>query len=120
MHGIYNIKFKKGCCLSPILFKLYSEYLTKEALGESRDFNTGVQAVRMVRYADDVVLLADEETVLKGLFDSLNETGRCGMEMYVDKKVKRILRLPSPLQIYLFVFGATAPSGPGSPHSRCL
>ena len=32
---------KQGCCMSPILFNLYGEYLRKEALAEVRDFNIG-------------------------------------------------------------------------------
>ena len=44
-------------CLSPILFNLYSEYLTKEALERLGDFKIG-QAIRTVKYADDLVLLA--------------------------------------------------------------
>ena len=43
-------------------------------------------------YADDIVLIAKEETVLQGMIDKLIETGRCyGMEMNVEKtKVMRI------------------------------
>jgi hypothetical protein len=54
----------QGCCLSPILFNVYSEYLTKEALQEVGDFKIG-QVIRTVKYADDLVLLAKEETVLQ-------------------------------------------------------
>jgi hypothetical protein len=101
IHGINNTELIKGCCLSLILFKLYSEYLTREALEGSRDFNTGGQVIRTVKYSDDFVLLAEEEMVLQGRIDRLIETGRCcGMEMYVEKeKVMRISRLPSPVQI---------------------
>jgi hypothetical protein len=44
-----------------------------------------------VKYADDLVLLAKEETVLQGIIDRLIETGRCyEMEMNVEKtKVMR-------------------------------
>jgi hypothetical protein len=39
-----------------------------------------------VKYADDLVLLAKEETVLQGMIDRLTEIGRrCGMEMNVEK-----------------------------------
>jgi hypothetical protein len=54
-----------------------------------------------VKYADDFVLLAKEETVLQGIIDRLTEIRRCsGMDMNVDKtKVMRISSEPFPLQI---------------------
>ena len=39
-----------------------------------------------MKYADDLVLMAKEETVLQGMIDKLIETGRYyGMEMNVEK-----------------------------------
>jgi hypothetical protein len=39
--------------------------------------------IRIVIYADDLVILAEKETVLQGMIDTLTETGRCcGMEMW--------------------------------------
>jgi hypothetical protein len=54
-----------------------------------------------VKYADDLVLLAKEETVLQEMTEKLIATGRCyGMEMNVEKpKVMRISRQPPPIQI---------------------
>jgi hypothetical protein len=49
-----------------ILFKLYSEYLAKEALEGSGDLKI-VQVIRTVKYADDPVLLGKQETVLQGM-----------------------------------------------------
>jgi len=51
---------RQGCCLSPILFNLYSEYLTKEDLEGLGDFKIGGQIIHTVKYADDLVLLAKE------------------------------------------------------------
>jgi hypothetical protein len=46
----------------------------------------GGQVISTVKYADDLVLLAKEETVQQGMIDSLIEIGRCcGMEMNVGK-----------------------------------
>jgi hypothetical protein len=41
---------RQGCCLSPILFNLYSECLTKEALYGLGDFNIGEQIIQTVKY----------------------------------------------------------------------
>jgi hypothetical protein len=56
-----------------------------------------------VEYADDLVLLAKEETVLQDIIAKLIEIGRYyGTEMNVEKKrVKRIFKQPSPIQIMI-------------------
>jgi hypothetical protein len=94
---------RQGCCLSPILFNLYREFLTKEALEGFGDFKTGRKIIHTVKYADDLVLLAKEEKVLQGMIDKLTEIGRCyGMEMNVEKiKVMRISRRPWPVKIMI-------------------
>ena len=73
--------------MSPILFNLYSKYLTKEALEEFGDFKIGGQIIHTVKYADYLMLLAKEEKVLQDMIDKLIETGGCyGMEMNVEKQ----------------------------------
>jgi len=56
---------RQGCCLSPILFKLYSDCLTKKALEGSGVFKIGGKIIHTVKYADDLVLLATEDKVLQ-------------------------------------------------------
>jgi len=46
---------RQGCCLSPILFKLYSECFTKEALEGFGDFKIGGQLIQTVKYSDELV-----------------------------------------------------------------
>ena len=89
--------------MSPILFNLYSECLTKEALDGLGDFNIGGQIIQTVKYAEDLVLMAKEEKVLQGMIDKLIEIGSCYvMEMNVGKtKVMRISRQPSPVTIMI-------------------
>ena len=54
---------RQGCCLSLILFNVHSQYVRKEALEGSGDFKIR-QVMCTVTYADDPVLLANEETVI--------------------------------------------------------
>jgi hypothetical protein len=65
------------------------------------DFKIGGQIIQTVKYADDLVLMAKEETVLQVMIDRLIEIGRCyGMEMNGEKtKVMRILRQLTPVTI---------------------
>jgi hypothetical protein len=94
---------RQGCCLSPLLFNLYSECLAKEALEGFGDFKIGGKIIHTVKYADELVLLAKEEKVLQDIMDKLIEIGRCyGMEMNVEKtKVLRISRQSSPVKIMI-------------------
>jgi hypothetical protein len=52
-------------------------------------------------YVDGLVVLAQEEAVLRGVIERLIKIGRCfGMEMNVEKsKVLGISGKPSPIQI---------------------
>jgi hypothetical protein len=54
-----------------------------------------------VRYADEILLLTKEETILQSMIDKLIEVGRgYGMEIDVERtKTMRISRQPIPLQI---------------------
>ena len=72
---------RQGRCLSPIVFNLYSECLTKEALEGFGDFKIEGQITHTVKYAYDLVLLAKEEKVLQDMIDTQIGIERCyGME----------------------------------------
>jgi hypothetical protein len=77
---------RRGCCLSPILFNLYNEYLAKKALKVLEDLKIGGKIIHNVKYADDLVLLTKEGKVLQDMIDKIVKIGRCyGMEMNVEK-----------------------------------
>ena len=79
-------RVRQGCCLSTILFNLYSECLTKEALEGLGDFKIGGQIIHTVKYADDLVLLTKEVKVLQDMIDKRIEIGKCyGIEINLEK-----------------------------------
>jgi hypothetical protein len=94
---------RQGCCLSPILFKLYSEYIKKETLEGLEGFKIGGQIIHTVKYADDLVLLAKKKKVLQDMIHKLVKIGRCyGMKMNVEEtKVMRISRQRLPVKIMI-------------------
>ena len=68
---------RQGCILSPCLFNLYAEYITKNAgLDEAQ---SGIKIARYwrnisnLRYADDTTLMAESEEELKSLWMKVKE-----------------------------------------------
>jgi len=92
---------RHGCCWSPTVFQWYSKYLTNKALEGFGDLKIGGQVILTVKYANDFVLKAKEETVMVGMTDTMNGIGRCyGREKNVKKtKVMGILRQPSQVSV---------------------
>jgi len=64
---------RQGYCSSPILFNLYSEYLTKRTLEGFGDFKIEGQVKCTVKYTDDLMLLVINEVELLGLTDRITE-----------------------------------------------
>ena len=70
----------------PIILNSYKEYVTKEALEVFGDFKIVGQVIRTVKYADAIVLLVKEETVLQCVTDRLILVGKYyEMELKVEK-----------------------------------
>jgi hypothetical protein len=63
--------------------QLVQQSLTREPLEGFGCFKIG-QVILVVKYADDLLLLAQEETVLQGVIDRLNEIT---VEMNVEKTI---------------------------------
>jgi len=84
-----EIGVRKGCCLSQILFNLFSKYLTSDALEWFGDFRMEEYVICTVKYTDKFVLLAKKQMVLLGMIGRLIEIGRCyRMKINLDKLVQ--------------------------------
>jgi hypothetical protein len=62
---------RQRCCLSPLLFNIHSEYLTKKSLEGFGGLKIGGQGICTGKYADDLVLMAKGEMVLQRMTDRL-------------------------------------------------
>ena len=57
------------CCMLPILFNLYGEYLMTEALAEVGDFNIGGRIINKVRFAEDTAIIAKTQEELQEMMN---------------------------------------------------
>ena len=77
---------RQGCILSPCLFNLYAEYITRNAgLDEAP---AGIKIARRninnLRYADDTTLMAESEEELKSLLMK-EESAKVGLKLNIQK-----------------------------------
>lgn len=56
---------RQRLCLSPILFDIYVETLTEEALGKARTVVIRGEVTKIVKYADDQTILAGSKEDLQ-------------------------------------------------------
>ena len=90
-HGITNcFQIRKGVCLgcilSPCLFNLCAEYITRNAGLEEAQAGIKIAGrnINKLRYADDTILMAESEEELKSLLMKVKEeSGKVGLKLKI-------------------------------------
>ena len=67
---------RQGCILSPLLFNMYTEELTRRIRKEGLGVMIGENPLGTLLYADDVVLIAEEREDMQKLLDISADYGR--------------------------------------------
>ena len=78
---------RQGCVLSPLLFNVYAEHIIKSSLHE-RPEGAKINGITInnIRYADDTVVLAENEEQLQTLMNTLaEESANMGLEINPEK-----------------------------------
>ena len=86
----------QGCILSPCLFNLYAEYITRNAGLEETQAGIKIAGrnINNFRYSDDTILMAESEEELKSLLMKVKEESeKAGLKFNIQKmKVMRTLQ----------------------------
>ena len=78
----------QGCILSPYLFNLYAEHITRNAGLEETQAGIKIAGrnINNLRYADDTTLMADSEKELKSLSMKVKEDSeKDGLKLNIQK-----------------------------------
>ena len=78
----------QGCILSPCLFNLYAEYITRNAGLEEAQAGIKIAGrnINDLRYADDTTLLAESEEELKSVLMTVKEESeKVGLKFNIQK-----------------------------------
>ena len=88
---------RQGCILSPNLFNLYTEKILRE-VEDMEGLNIGGVNINNLRYAYDIVLLAEGPMFLQALLTAVNEKGKpYGMEMSIIKTKSMVISRKKPV-----------------------
>ena len=91
---------RQGCILSPCLFNLYAEYITRNSgLDEAQ---AGIKIARRnisnLRYADDTTLMAERKEKLKSLLMKMKEESeKVGLKLNIQKTK---IMAPDPITLW--------------------
>ena len=79
---------RQGCILSPCLFNLYAEYITRNAGLEEAQAGIKIAGrnINNLRYTDDTTLMAENEEELKSLLMKIKEDSeKVGLKPNIQK-----------------------------------
>ena len=80
---------RQGCVLSPCLFNFYAEYIMRNAgLDKAQaGVKIGGKNINNLRYADDIILMAENPKELKNLLTKVKEDSqKFGLKLNIQKK----------------------------------
>ena len=77
----------QGCILSPYLFNFYAEYIMRNAgLDEAQaGIKIAGRNINNLRYADDTILMAENEDELKSLMKEREKSEKDGLKLNIQK-----------------------------------
>ena len=78
---------RQGCIISPHIFNIYSECIMREVLEITGNVKVSGRCITKLRYADDIVLIADTLEDLQDLVDRANRSSkRVGLSSNAKKQ----------------------------------
>ena len=77
----------QGCILSPCLFNLYAEYITRNAGLEEAQAGIKIAGknINNLRYADDTTFMAESEELKSLLIKVKEESEKVGLKLSIQK-----------------------------------
>ena len=81
---------RQGCILSPCLFNLYAEYITRNTGLEEAQAGIKIagRSINDLRYGDDTTLMAESEEELKSLLMKVKEESeKVGLKLNIQKTI---------------------------------